>query len=120
MALKPHSRVTRRLLAGSTALIPFALLYAALLATSWRKGSLALLLPGSFEEGVASMRLGRLSAQFLPTLATVQELLAAPLPALAAWAHLQFVAFFCARWIWLDGAPRSGSAQSSAVYNHQA
>jgi Domain of unknown function (DUF4281) len=104
MALKPRARITKDLLASGKVLVPFALLYAALLASSWSPHSLDLLLPGSFQAGVEQMRVGKFSLQFVPTVSSVGRLLSEPLAALSAWAHLQFISFFCARWIWLDGA----------------
>ena len=95
---------TYRALAGGRVLIPFALLYTALLISSWQPGSLSLLLPGSFASGMEGWAAGKLTVQFLPSAATVGELLSQPLAALSAWAHLQFISFFCARWIWMDGA----------------
>jgi hypothetical protein len=105
MAFKPNGKVTRDLLMSARTLVTFAMLYAVLLVCSWSPGSLDLLLPGSFEEGVKNLKVGKLSVQFLPTTESVGKLLAEPMAALSAWAHLQFVSFFCARWIWMDGEP---------------
>lgn len=85
-------------------LIPFALLYTVLLVSSWQPGSLSLLLPGSVKSGMDSLMLGKFTIQFLPSASTAGQLLSEPLAALSAWAHLQFISFFCARWIWMDGA----------------
>ena len=104
MALKPHAKITRDLLAGARTLVPLALIYTLLLAASWSPDSLKLLLPGSFSQGVSNMLAGKFSVQFLPTVDSVGLLLSEPLAALSAWAHLQFISFFLARWIWMDGA----------------
>ena len=129
MALQPHAELTSRLLRGGKVLVPFALLYAVLLVSSWTPQSLELLLPGSLKVGVEQLRLGNMTLQFLPTVSTVGRLLSEPLAALSAWAHLQFISFFCARWIWLDGAsPRQAAATnycmrntccSCMIYRHQ-
>lgn len=103
MALKPNAEVTRDLLAGARTLVPLACLYTLLLAASWTPESLELLLPGSFSQGVANMKAGKFSVQFLPTIDSVGRLLSEPLASLSAWAHLQFISFFLARWIWMDG-----------------
>ena len=103
MAFKPNSDVTKKLLTGAKTLVPFAIVYALLLAASWTPDSLSQLLPGSLEQGVKNAKAGKFAVEFMPTADTVGKLLSQPLASLSAWAHLQFIAFFCARWIWLDG-----------------
>jgi hypothetical protein len=105
MAFFPRASITKTLLNSARCLIPLALLYALLLGTSWTPESFSLLLPGDFQAGVRGMLNGTPSLQFIPTIGGVSKLLSAPIASVSAWAHLQFIAFFCARWIWMDGGP---------------
>lgn len=104
MAFAPRSALTKRLLTGAQSLIPLAVLYGVLLLASWTPETLSTLLPGDFVEGTKAALQGKPRMQFLPNIEAVGKLLSAPIASVSAWAHLQFIAFFCARWIWLDGA----------------
>jgi hypothetical protein len=104
MAFLPKSDMTRRVLADAKTLVPLAALYAVLLCVSWHPNSLQLLLPGSWDAGITALKAGKVAPQFVPTISTVGKLLSDPLAALSAWVHLQFISFFCARWIWMNGA----------------
>lgn len=107
MAFAPRAAVTKRLLTGAKCLIPLAILYGVLLLASWTPETLSTLLPGDFLEGMKSALEGKPKMQFLPDIEAVGKLLSAPIASISAWAHLQFIAFFCARWIWLDGVDLS-------------
>jgi hypothetical protein len=106
MVFLPSSRVTRNILADAKTLIPFAALYTVLLVASWNPDSLQVLLPGSWDAGMDALKAGKMQMQFIPTIDGVGKILSEPLAALSAWAHLQFINFFCARWIWMNGANR--------------
>lgn len=73
--------------------------YAALLVASWQPDTLALMLPGSLKEGLATG-----APQFFPTLDSIMTLLARRTTAASAWAHLLVVNAFVARHAFLDGA----------------
>lgn len=104
MAFAPRADLTKRLLTGAKSLVPLAVLYGILLVASWTPETLSTLLPGDFAEGMKSALQGQPKMQFLPEIQAVGKLLSAPIASVSAWAHLQFIAFFCARWIWMDGA----------------
>jgi hypothetical protein len=99
-ALLAPQRVVPALRAHRLApLLPLALLYLALLGASWRADTLALMLPGSLEEGLRSGQV-----QFLPSLSGVVTLLSRRATAASAWAHLLCVNAFAATWLLRDAA----------------
>ena len=53
MFLAPHSRGTQRLLRPDGIFVPLALMYGILLARSWAPDTLALMMPGSLQQGFA-------------------------------------------------------------------
>lgn len=103
MAFFPRMKLTKDLLTNARCLIPLAVMYAVLLCTSWTPESASLLFPGDLETAMAEAMAGKPGLHFVPTIAGICQLLSAPLTAVSAWAHLQFIAFFCARYIWMDG-----------------
>jgi hypothetical protein len=105
MAFQANSKITKRLLENPLCMMPLAVLYAVLLFSSWTPDTLATLLPGSLEAGFKSLGQGQINVQFVPNAEAIGKLLSAPIASVSAWAHLQFISFFCARWIWLDGVP---------------
>jgi Domain of unknown function (DUF4281) len=106
MALAPHAAFTKRLLLNGVSLVPLAAMYSVLLVLAWTPDSFAALFPGSLSSGFQSLAAGRPEMQFVPSLSAVANMLSRPVAAVSAWAHLQFISFFCARWIWMDGAPQ--------------
>eukprot|EP00892_Ulva_mutabilis_P004120 jgi/Ulvmu1/207/UM001_0211.1 len=115
MAFAPRAALTERLLSGAKSLIPLAVLYGVLLAASWTPDTLSTLLPGDLVEGTKAALAGRPKMQFLPNIEAVGKLLSAPIASVSAWAHLQFIALFCARWIWLDGLVRGVNTVHSVL-----
>lgn len=107
MAFFPRGQLTKSLLTNARCLIPLAVLYAALLVTSWTPESASLLFPGDIESALSEMMAGKPGLYFVPTIEGICTLLSAPMASVSAWAHLQFIAFFCARYIWMDGTPSS-------------
>ena len=105
MAFFPHAQLTKSLLTNARCLIPLALLYTALLVSSWTPESASLLFPGDMETALSEMMAGKPGLYFVPTIEGICQLLSAPMASVSAWAHLQFIAFFCARYIWMDGTP---------------
>ena len=73
-------------------LVPLAVLYGVLLIRSWSDNTLALMMPGSLEEG---LRTGEV--QFIPKLSGISELLSEKAASASAWAHFMLVNLFVAR-----------------------
>jgi Domain of unknown function (DUF4281) len=103
MAFFPRLQLTKSLLTNARCLIPLAVMYAILLITSWTPESASLLLPGDMKTALSEMMAGKPGLYFVPTIGGICKLLSAPMASVSAWAHLQFIAFFCARYIWMDG-----------------
>lgn len=105
MAFRPKADMTVKLLHNSVTLVPLALLYSVMLFASWTPDHLSVLMPGSLEAALQSITSGQPKVMFVPSVAGISQIFAMPLTAVSVWAHLQFVSCFCARWIWMDGAP---------------
>ena len=73
-------------------LVPLAVFYGVLLIRSWSDNTLALMMPGSLEEG---LRTGEV--QFIPKLSGISELLSEKAASASAWAHFMLVNLFVAR-----------------------
>lgn len=73
-------------------LVPLAIFYGVLLIRSWTDDTLALMMPGSLEEG---LRTGEV--QFIPKLSGISELLSQKAASASAWAHFMLVNLFVAR-----------------------
>jgi len=73
-------------------LVPLAVFYGVLLIRSWSDDTLALMMPGSLEEG---LRTGEV--QFIPKLSDISELLSEKAASASAWAHFMLVNLFVAR-----------------------
>jgi hypothetical protein len=69
-----------------------AVFYGVLLIRSWSDNTLALMMPGSLEEG---LRTGEV--QFIPKLSGISELLSEKAASASAWAHFMLVNLFVAR-----------------------
>jgi Domain of unknown function (DUF4281) len=104
MALAPQAAFTRRLLLSGVSLLPLAAVYGVLLILAWTPDTLATLFPGSWAAGFEALMAGKPEMQFVPSVKAVGHLFSRPVAAVSAWTHLQFISFFCARWIWMDGA----------------
>ena len=73
-------------------LVPLAVFYGVLLIRSWSDDTLALMMPGTLEEG---LRTGEV--QFIPKLSGISELLSEKAASASAWAHFMLVNLFVAR-----------------------
>ena len=73
-------------------LVPLAVFYGVLLIRSWSDNTLALMMPGSLEEGLKTGEV-----QFIPKLSGISELLSEKAASASAWAHFMLVNLFVAR-----------------------
>jgi hypothetical protein len=73
-------------------LVPLAIFYGVLLIRSWSDNTLALMMPGSLEEGLKTGEV-----QFIPKLSGISELLSEKAASASAWAHFMLVNLFVAR-----------------------
>ena len=64
----PFWRATRWVARSYWALLPLGAIYLYLMPLAWEPGTLRLLLPGSLEVGLESLRLGQWNPQFIPNL----------------------------------------------------
>jgi hypothetical protein len=99
MVLLPRWRGTRRVMATPLSLVPVGVAYAVLLAWSWQPDTLALVLPGSWEQGLV----GGWNPQFLPSLSGIVTLFSRVPTAASLWVHLLAVDLFAARHMYLEG-----------------
>ena len=77
---------------------------------SWQPDNLALMLPGSLSDALATGQ-----PQFVPRLDTIMVLLSRRVTAASAWAHLLTVNSFAARYVFLNARARRVPAVRSTT-----
>ena len=77
---------------------------------SWQPDNLALMLPGSLSDALATGQ-----PQFFPRLDTIMVLLSRRVTAASAWAHLLTVNSFAARYVFLNARARRVPAAHSIL-----
>eukprot|EP00191_Tetraselmis_sp_GSL018_P008785 CAMPEP_0177603860 /NCGR_PEP_ID=MMETSP0419_2-20121207/15769_1 /TAXON_ID=582737 /ORGANISM="Tetraselmis sp., Strain GSL018" /LENGTH=149 /DNA_ID=CAMNT_0019097723 /DNA_START=325 /DNA_END=774 /DNA_ORIENTATION=- len=110
MVAAPHLAWVRQSVRRPWFITPVALSYLFIFSLSLESDTLALLMPGSLEEG---LRTGR--PQFLPQLSGIAELFSRTMTAASLWLHLLSINLFAARHIFLDGCRHGVATQHSLL-----
>jgi len=118
----PFWRATRWVARSYWALLPLGAIYLYLMPLAWEPGTLRLLLPGSLEVGLESLRLGQWNPQFIPNLDGIMYVFTKNHVSVAALvAHLLAGNLFAGRYVYgrarLTGTPAVHSIALCSVFS---